>query len=198
MIGGPRIEVLDRGEARERGLVQRNADLERHEYLRADLLAHRVHVVDPPREAIGPDDCAVGRVHELDDDDEPVGRRLDRARQAVAHAQQTADVAEVGVGCAQAKRRAARRDEQPAQTREVRDQLVGQRARERGVPLIAADEPKRQYGERWPGDPVQALHELCHRGVRLVRGGSAADRGGTGCGPLWPARRTDTPDRESS
>ena len=149
--------------------MQRNADLERHEDLRADLLAHRVHVVDPPREAIRPDDGAVARVHELDDDDEPVGRRLDRARQVVAHAEQPADVAEIGVGCAQAERRSARGDEQPVQPREVRDQLVGQRARQRRVALIAADEAKRQHGERWSGHPVQALHELCHARIRLAR-----------------------------
>ena len=71
MICGPRVEVLDRREARERSFVQRDADLERHEHLRADLLAHRVHIVDPPREAIGPDDGAIAGVHELDDDDEP-------------------------------------------------------------------------------------------------------------------------------
>ena len=55
---------------------------------------------------------------------------------------------------------------------------------ERGVALIAGDEPKRQYGERWPGQPVQALHEVCHGGVACSRrlgsgrGSRAADSSG--------------------
>ena len=142
--------------------MERDAKLERHEDLSTDLLAHRVHVVDPAREAIRPDDGAVGRIHELDNDDETVGRRLDRARQVVAHAEQPADIAEIGVGRTHAERRAARRDEQPVQPRQIRDQLIGQSARESGVTVIAGDEPKRQYGERRAGQPVEALHEVCH------------------------------------
>ncbi len=197
MIGGPRIEVFHRGEARKGGFVERDAKLERHEDLSADLLAHRVHVVDPAREAIRPDDGAVGRIHELDDDDETVGRRLDRARQVVAHAEQPADIAEIGVGCAHAERRAARRDEQPVQPRQIRDQLIGQSTRESGVAVIAGDEPKRQYGERWSGQPVEALHEVCHGGVGLPAR-LRSDALPSGCGKLWPARRTDSPGRESS
>ena len=79
MVRGPRVEVLDRGEARERSFVQRNADLERHEHLGADLLAHRVHIVDPPREAIGPDDRIIAGVHQLDDDRRACRRDFDRA-----------------------------------------------------------------------------------------------------------------------
>ena len=83
--------------------MQRDADLERHEHLGTDLLAHRVHIVDLSGEAIGPDDCTIAGVHELDDDDESPGRDLDRAPEAIADGQQAPDLAKVRVGRAQAK-----------------------------------------------------------------------------------------------
>ena len=95
--------------------MDRDADLERRQDLRADLLAHRVHVVDAAAEAVRPDDAAVRRVHELDEDDDLRVRRLDGAPQAVAHAQQAPDLVERGARCLQPERRAARGDEQPAQ-----------------------------------------------------------------------------------
>ena len=133
VVGRPRIEILDRRQARERGLVHRDPDLERREDLGTDLLAHRVHIVDAAGKAIGPDDAAVRGIDQLDGDDELLVRDLDRARQAVAHAQQPADLAEIGLRGTQAERRAAGRDEQPAQARELGDQFVGQRTGERRV-----------------------------------------------------------------
>ncbi len=45
---------------------------------------------------------AIARVHELDDDDETCSADdLDRARQAVAHAEQASDLAEIGIRRAQ-------------------------------------------------------------------------------------------------
>lgn len=72
MICGPSIEIFDCGEARARCFVQRNPDLQRHQHLGSDLLAHRMHIVDPPREAFGPDDCVIAGVHQVDEDDELV------------------------------------------------------------------------------------------------------------------------------
>ncbi len=77
--------------------MHRNSDLERPENLGTDLLAHRVHIVDAAGEAIGPDDAAVPRIDELDDDEEFLVRDFDRARQAIADAQQLPYIAETGL-----------------------------------------------------------------------------------------------------
>src|SRR5688572_26305454 len=97
VVGGPGIEILDGGATCAQGFVQRNADFERRENLRADLLAHCMHILDASREAIGPDDAAVRRLHQLDDDYELAVRDLDRAPQAVANAQQSPYVAEIRI-----------------------------------------------------------------------------------------------------
>ena len=153
--------------------------------MRTDLLAHRVHVLDTPREPVRPHDASVRGVDELDDDDELAVRRFRRARKTVADPQQSPDVAEIGVGRAQSEGRPAGRDEQPAQTGQVRDQLVGQRVRERRVAFIAADESKRQHRQRRAGDSIQPLGHCSEAGIalrrripRVARRGAAARRFG--------------------
>ena len=98
VVGRPRIEVLGHLQSRHRRLVQRNLDLERREDLRADLVAHRMHVVQRAREALGPDDAGVARVDQFDRDGDSPARDLDGAGQAVAHAEQAADLEHVRLG----------------------------------------------------------------------------------------------------
>ena len=82
----------------------RDLDLQRGQDALPDLLAHAVDVVERAVEAFGPDDAGVARVDQLDGDREARAADLDRARQAVTHAEQAADLAHVRVRGAQAKR----------------------------------------------------------------------------------------------
>ena len=68
--------------------------------------------------------------------------------QAIPDAQHATDFAHVGIVGAQAKRRAACRDEQPAQSREFGDQFVGQGVGDGCVSSRIADEAKRQHRDR--------------------------------------------------
>ena len=90
------------------------------------------------------------RVRELDRHRELRVRDLHRAGEAVAHAEQPADLAHVDIRGAQAERRAARRHEQPAQSRQLGDQLVGQRVGDGRPGPRVPDQPERQHGDRGP------------------------------------------------
>src|SRR4029078_10082869 len=74
--------------------------------------------------------------------------------------EQTADVAEVRFRRPQAERGAACGDEQPAQSRQVRNELVGQGACEWSVAFVIADEAERQDSERWPQHAFRAIRHL--------------------------------------
>ena len=198
MVRGPRVEILDRAEASKRGFVQRNADLERRENLRADLLAHRVHVIDASRKAISPDDTAVAvSTSSTMTASLPIGN-LHGAPQAIADPQQAPDVAEIRIGCAQTEGRSAGCDEQPMQARQVRDQLVGQRAGERRVALIATDESKRQHRQRRPGDSIETLNQVSEVVIARARpipaGPAAALREALACGDEAISLAVDGPD----
>lgn len=56
-----------------------------------------MHVVDPPRKAVSPDDAPVKGIYELDSDDKASVRDFNRAPQAVTHAEQSPDVAELRI-----------------------------------------------------------------------------------------------------
>ena len=96
VIGRPCVELLGDLEARECRLVQRNAKLECREYTRADPGTYRVDVVERAGVPVRPDDATVARVHQFDVDLEPRSGDLHVALQAVAHAQESTDLAHVG------------------------------------------------------------------------------------------------------
>jgi hypothetical protein len=130
------------------GLVERDLDLERGEDLRANLVADLVHVVERPGMAFRPHDARVARVGELGVDRELRAGEFHRARQAVAHAEQPADLAHVGLAGAQPERRAARGDEQPAQAGQFGDQLVRQGVRDGCIRSGITDQAERQHRDR--------------------------------------------------
>jgi hypothetical protein len=65
VVSGPRIEVFARAMARERGLMDRYVNFERHEDPRTEVLAHGMNIVDSSRKSLGPDDAAVSGIYEL-------------------------------------------------------------------------------------------------------------------------------------
>ena len=150
VVGRPCVQVLGHHQPCELCLVQRDLHLERRQHPLADLPAYPVHVVDRDLESIGPDHAA-SRVSASSTVTASRGAGdLHGAGQAVAHAEQPADLADVGLRLAQAERRAASRDEQPAQARQLGDQLVGQGVGNRRVRPGVADQPERQHGDRRP------------------------------------------------
>ena len=78
VISRPGVQIVRRGKTCQVGLVHRDLNVERDENAAANLIAHRVHIVNPSRKAVSPDDTAVERVHELYDDEEAAVRDLDR------------------------------------------------------------------------------------------------------------------------
>ena len=167
MIGRPGVEVLGHREARPAGLVQRDLDLERGEHARADLGADSMHVVDASRKAVGPDDAAIARVDELD-------RRPPACRPATSTVPVSSSVTPssrpISPGSDRpsrhAERRGARRDEQPAQARELRDQLVRQGLGDRRIARPAS--PSQRNGRT----------AIDGRACRFARDGRRARRHG--------------------
>ena len=106
-----------------------------------------MHIVDRRGKALCPDDALVSRVHEFDRDREIRAGDLDRTGQAIAHAEQPTDLGHRGIRRAQPKRRSARRHEQPAQPRQLGDELIGQSLRNGCVRPRVADEAEWQDGD---------------------------------------------------
>lgn len=137
--------------------MQRDLDFECGENLRANLGAHGMHIIDAAGVTFAPDDVAGARIGEFGRYREVPPADLDRAGERIAHAEQAPYLAHVPVLVAEAKRRTARNDEQPAQPREFRDQLVRQPLRDRRVCPGTADKAKRQHRDGWPRHRVGRL-----------------------------------------
>jgi len=152
MVGRPRIEVFRRHEARGTRLVQGNLQLEGSDESRQNHATRVVDIRKVGHEAIAPDHARAPRVDQLHRHSEGRPGDLDRPGEAIAHAQKRADYREIRRRRAKSKRRPSRDDEEPAQPRQLGDQLVGQRVGDRRVRSCPADQAKRQYRNR--GSPV--------------------------------------------
>ena len=97
VIGRPGIQVLRACEPGPLCFVQRDADFQRGENLRADLGAHGVHVVDPAGIPFGPDHPAGAGIRQFGGDHELCARNFNRSSKAVLHVEQAADLANVRI-----------------------------------------------------------------------------------------------------
>src|ERR1700733_3470844 len=98
MIRGPGIEILGRAVASEDRLAGRDMNFERHKHTGSDVLAHRMHIVDPSGKAVSPYDAALLRVGELHCDDNIAIQYLDSSAEAIAHLQQRTYLMEIAAG----------------------------------------------------------------------------------------------------
>ena len=92
-----------------------------------------MQVVDTAGKALPPYHFAIARIDKFGGNAEARPGDLNRAGQAVAHVEQPADFPHVEVLATQAKRRGAGDNEQPAQARELGDELVRQALGDGGV-----------------------------------------------------------------
>ena len=87
MIERPGLKVVRCHQAREVGLVQRDLDLESGDDAGDDTGVDLVNVVEPPCEALAPEDAARARVGQFDRDRDRRSEHLDDPGQAVADVQ---------------------------------------------------------------------------------------------------------------
>ena len=154
MIGRPGIEILGEPEASQSRFVEGYLDFQGREDPRTDVLANLMHLADRACEAFCPDHARVPGIDEFDRHGQARTVDLNRAGQAVPNIEQAADLADVGIGSAQAKGRTPRRHEQPAHAGQLRDQVVGQSIRNGRMHSQVANRAEREHGDRGSGRMV--------------------------------------------
>jgi hypothetical protein len=134
-----------------------------HDALR-DVVLDREDVLQLPIVSLGPDVVAGFRVDQLARDANAPARGPDAAFQHVAHAQGARDLAYVDCRTPVNEGRVAGDDEQPAQTRQRRDDVLGDAVRKMILARIAAHVGERQHSDGGAGVPGGRLGRRHRRG----------------------------------
>ena len=151
VIGRPCVEILRRRQ-RPPGLVERDPQFEGADHRLDDPGADFVHRPDFGAVALAPHDALVPGVAQLDRHDDAAAFDFDHAGEAIAHAKRGPDPVDPGVGAAKLEGRGARDHEQPAQARELDDEIVRQRIGDRAMGTRGADQGEGQDRDRRAGD----------------------------------------------
>ena len=163
--------MFGNGQPRLRGFVQWNANVQRRSQTARNARAQFMNGVDRAGEALCPNDAVIRGIHEFHTDNDTGMRDLDGSAKHVTHPQQPGGLRHGRTR--QAERGAPGNNEQPAQPRNLRNEIVRQGQFQRGQFSRRANAGERQDSD---GGPAAGSGRVC-RGHRVERNSATGNLG---------------------